>query len=817
MKKLLLCGILLFLVLSVVSFAEPTVYPTTEVVFTDAPPSDIVVTGRSLNNDFIVSSDYSGFSMCKCGTVTDVVTITNAGSYPSSYSITANMDVTFSEQDFSLQPGMSKSILVYITAACDASVNNILTFTVSSALGTAKQLTQQLSYQTCQNTAVGVLEPEVSTSVCTPFDSTVRVENTGPFQETYTITPTSFVDYVTLSTEQITLPSGRFVDIVARYQLPCDIYGNYSLGYDVVSQKNNLFASVSQPLSISPDYNFSISLNKENLNTCDTQNNSLRLFIENFNHFTDYYTIDVDAPSYVQVHYPLFEGEPTNVIELANATYIDLSIDPAVYDVGSDEIVITVTSNTGNVAKQLRINSTVAHCYDFDLVFDMPEEVTYACGKDVASRILNIKSKGETDVTLDLSLYGPDFVSINQTSVFVPAKKTVPVLVHLNSVANVEGEYAVNVTANRLGRSVAESSFMLKTNTAEFCYNNSMDDVIEVVYDKNDVWVAISNEGSRNGLFDIDVYDEPNYLDSQRDEVFIADHGVIQFSIDHQKLGQAAEQYNNGSVIGLESTFSVVATHKDTDTEFTHNITLRFVDKPIWQKVWEKIYYTNNCILFMILLLFLIVFSLMIIIYDTGFRNKKSFAPRYWILIVMGLITLIALTASLIIYGVPFGSHYNTITNSTTQLRLVEDEAQTYSFEDFFYDADDNIVSYGISESPFLNYSLENSTFTLTPYPDWNGNTTLVLFAQDAYGEMAVSDTIRVTVLPVEDLTWFEWLLNYCAYVNVFLLFVLTILVFVAFSFEDRQSRIKQVSQLAPHQRKMADEKTVKKKRHSNK
>ena len=112
--------------------------------------------------DFTATSQFS-YSLCPCSGEGYPVFISNTGASLSTYSLSINQEVqswtTITPQSFSLNPGKTARVVVYINSPC--SQNNSLPFTlrISTAQGLTKALSQLISFRSCYGFSIipGVL------------------------------------------------------------------------------------------------------------------------------------------------------------------------------------------------------------------------------------------------------------------------------------------------------------------------------------------------------------------------------------------------------------------------------------------------------------------------------------------------------------------------------------------------------------------------------------------------------------------------------------------------------------------------------------
>ncbi|GEM_PF-5515689 len=86
-----------------------------------------------------------------------------------------------------------------------------------------------------------------------------------------------------------------------------------------------------------------------------------------------------------------------------------------------------------------------------------------------------------------------------------------------------------------------------------------------------------------------------------------------------------------------------------------------------------------------------------------------------------------------------------------TNLTFDEDTNQSVNLSNYTHDKDNDSVTFALVSfnSSEINCSLVNSTLTIVPVHNWNGNTSLILNISDGF--QTINRTVNLTVRPVED------------------------------------------------------------------
>ncbi|MFP4523078.1 MAG: hypothetical protein ACLFNM_00830 [Candidatus Woesearchaeota archaeon] len=763
--------------------------------------TSIHVTLIDMNKGFSVSSPYSGFELCTCATMTDSIQITNTGSYTSQYSIQTNKDyVVLSTTEVDIAPGASEEILLYINAPCGVSGSQDLDIQITSVYGDTQVLTQELNFKTCQNLVTGLYNTTLTQEVCEPFSTSFQIHNVGLFTEEYTIDVEKFEDYATLSSDSIIIPSGSKANVYVHYNLPCDVYGEHELAYDVQAQGSQLKAQLTQQLNIPQEYPFSL-LGPQNISSCVRDGLEFPLFLQNDNNFTETYTIDIDAPSFVHATYPEIEGEPSPhiTLEAGKSVTIPVTVE-AVKPSKEGEYTINVEaiSQNGDIVKELSINASLLNCYELSTYNYAPHEKFSRCGLDTGNQRFTVKNDGVRETDVGFVLYAPEFFELNQTSIHVGAhdEQDIELLYTLPN-PNKTTSHEVTIETYRAGNIVDVNTAVFKVEPVKDCDSLTVTPSSRTKHMSTEQLVfTVKNDGLRYGVYDVAVQNLTPYLSLENTSQIAlgkSESTQIIFDVNQDTLTQDFSMINASEDLVSQPTLVFTQDYSGVQISKSLSIVLK-QDHPWHVNAYNWFMEQSTCrkIAMGLSALFLVALIVLIIRASQG----RKFVGRK----VLGLVllALIFLSAAALLYtqGIPtrdtFYTTYDTQTNSTRHIILEEDRARTFDLTNFFADPDDDIVSYNvtsINESE-LQYELftQDHILKLVSAQDWSGSTTIEMTATDSYNSTAQSDVIVVDVMPVEDYTPIEFFDLACGYINWGLFLLTAMMAWLLFSLRQKKS-----------------------------
>lgn len=757
----------------------------------------IDVENRSVNADFEISASFRTLSLCECATSTQNLQVSNPGSYPITVHLESeNGYVRFAQSEVQVDPGRTETVIAYIKAPCDAPDKDTILIKATSSLGKTKAFTQDIEFSNCQNLRAGLAEREVNASVCQPFSTSLTVKNTGSFRETYEIAAADFSDSIVLSEDRVTLDSGQTKDVFIYYNLPCDIYGEHDADFIVRAVKNNRKATLKQTINIPQDYAFSLDLPSQ-MPVCqeDEKSDAFRFAFTNDNNFTDTYRIKEDLPSFADDDLPLVgRFFPETVTLKPGEDYVKnislSSLDDV--DEGTYPVSFTVTSRNGDVTKTAAGNISVSDCHGGALSFSDTTDKLYACARDDFSKEFTIANTGSQDSDYELLLNAPDFMTLPADKLSLDAGENESEEMGLVIPDNISMEYPITLELYGKGGLLDTAGFTLVVDDREECYGVGLDDTSQdMLYTSDNITFKVTNDGTRHGIYTLDILNASGVLDLSAGELGLGatETKTLNIIVDKDELKNATA--SDSDLIGTVVEKTLMVTHEQSGLVTYVPVTIEIVDHSIWHKAWSYLASLPACTLIFLSLALIFVISLFILALRLASANR-FFAARWQVLLWGLALVIVAFAIVSIIYGFPgqstFYTQYNLTTDSLNHVLMVEDSSYTFDYDEYFFDPDDNIETYGVRDvnESILSFSINGSNLTITPVEDWYGATDIELFVVDEYNESASSGPVLVEVLPREDHTVVSFFNAGCEYFNVAMLLLVIIVIFFALSLPKR-------------------------------
>ena len=796
MKRItLLTSILLmFMILLGSVAAEMVLVPSNSVP--DNGNLDVIY--QHTNSNFATQLDSSSVSVCSCAMGSSYLTITNTGNIVSRYSLLANRDyVTFSNNNIIVNPGQVQKVVVYYNSECGKFFNDNVEISVKSIQGDTRILEQSIQFNDCNNLIAQLkVNNNVSMEPCTQFMTSMRITNSGPYNEIFDISSSNdMADYITVSRTSVAIASGKSDDIAVYFAPSCDIYGDVKIELDVIGRKGQKAVTAIQPIKINQNYHFNLSSSDDKIIMCADEIGTFDLSLKNMDNFSNEFIFNPDMPSFANISFPEIDSKIAKSIQLNSysKTTLNGQLSPLRKDIGNHTLTIGITSLNGNVDQVIDIPVVVENCYEYNM--DIVEKKIEKCGKDSFNVNIKIKNVGNKRDDIALSYNGPNFGSLEDEEVSIEGNGEKIVKINFKNIRDEKNTYPIVINMYHKGEVVQTDVFNLDVTSSDECYFiKSIDNDFTMQFDKDAFVVPVKNKGFFYGVYAVRLENAPSYMSLENNKISLGmtEKKDILINIDSEQLDTNAKKYNNGSLIGLTAKPSLIFTHIDSDTSFESTFKLEIVNYPLCERAFSFVYFTANEILCMAFWIIIITLSLLTIFIQFIRRKsiKSTFKSKNKFLIfglgIWLIITLVIFTT----FGVPFmpNSQLDN-TNVSTQFQMYEDTTLTINLENFFIDEDQDIVEYGVETiDKEISYRQNGTLITLSPKENWYGNASMYLFATDAFNETAISDAMNIEVIDTVDYaSFYDYLIINHFGICLILLLITIISLWLAISYRGKK------------------------------
>lgn len=673
---------------------------------------------QQYNSDFSLSSSSQ---VCSCNAVP--VSLQNNADFSSPFTI------------LSTAPLSTTAVVLSAGQSVDFTANLVdckpEKITAVNGYGQRKSLLLQPQKVDCAQSSFRLNKVNMTASACKDINSSLYITNQAPYAQKYTIHTTPAT--TSLSAGSVTIPSNMTATINATFRYSCQESGSKNIVYTIATPEKSY--KVEQNVVLSDNYSFELSSQPE-LNLCRDKPQQISARIKNNANFSNRFDLSVQGPAILQNNSFWIEAGKTESV-LVNVTAST-----------TKDIIIQATSYYGKSTASYTINTSVANCYDVDII--LPS--MHSCVDELTTRKATIINKGTKSVNATLQSTAGE---VRPSNVLLPAGNASDITIILEPKKVGLTTQTFSVQSEHL---TVQESFDFAVNSKDTCYATSLEsDMIAVHYSENSSSFTLQNSGTNYGEYALDVSGNIA-LENTTVRLGSSETKTIPFS------------FRNELLPGQKIVVNITATrHSD---KFINQLTILVHDDPLWQQAYEKSsawVKKYPCLSVTLLLLLGLVIALL---FTSSWKR-----PRVSIFVVA---LILAVLAALWVGPLPqLYTSYDLQTNSTTHLLLSEDQSRLFNLSDFFSDPDGNIVRYTVvsNNMSVLNTAIQDNQLLLEPTSNFNGDTIIRLSASDSYNETAVSQDIRVDILPVEDYSLWGLYDLLCSHINLLLFIVLLLII----------------------------------------
>ncbi len=394
---------------------------------------------NALTEDFSLFIQNDDLRVCSHDLSTNSIVIKNIGSIESIFSISksgsASSFVSYSESYFSLKPGESKTITLFIAPGSLRGSYDIKT-TVQTAFGLTKSTSQKINVDNCANLNVVVKNPVVNINPCVPAQFNIVVKNTGNFAETYQFSLDRFAEYASISESFVVLAPGESKEIILFINPACEIYGKQKIKFQTLAETTGFLGSVDLTLDIARAYAYDVQV-PDNMRFCRFENVAFNVTVENQADVSNVYDFNIKGPSWIKIeHDNLFLAPKTNTV-----THLNMTAPEA----GNFTVRIDSISRRGDIVKSGERKIIVDDCYVVNL--DITKRRDLVVEGESKSYDVVIKNKGTKDDVYSVELVAPEWAKLVPTDFSIKSGKEKSTSIEIDIPKNITGNFKIIAVA----------------------------------------------------------------------------------------------------------------------------------------------------------------------------------------------------------------------------------------------------------------------------------------------------------------------------------------------------------------------------------
>ena len=459
--------------------------------------------------DFEIYSESTPGEICpgSTGLFTDI--IQNTGVDPLSFTIstsgTASAFSTAVPIGFTLYPEQTRTIFTYISPHSTTNIGTYSLNIVAATDGQTEELGHSITILDCYEYTLIALDQEKHTCPCESDKFDFELVNNGQFTETYELSVEgAYASNVVLSTDQVTLNSGESQIIYAYVTTSCADLGDYGFTVKATPYNSNSIRSATATMVVDPCYNFDVQTERDLLNICEHTQEIIPITIENTGSTSNKFNLNLDGP--------LWANLDRNTITIApnSVGTVNLVINPDYGVEGSFEVEFSATPERGEVTAYNVFDINIKKCHGVSV--DIEKSMDKICNSLENTYSVNIRNVGEYTKEYYLSIDGPDWATLDQTSATLDVGEEAQLTLTINPLYDVpEASYIISVEATaKDSEKIANSDTIeVETVTIDQCYQAFLgleESSMDVYYDSSATLpVVIENRGTYTTTYELSV------------------------------------------------------------------------------------------------------------------------------------------------------------------------------------------------------------------------------------------------------------------------------------------------------------------------
>lgn len=465
----------------------------------------VAVLSASVKADFTITTNLQTNTVCPSSTIVveDVVSGTS-GAYSVTIGGTAANFATTVPQGFWLDPENKQVIYSYLTPSSKITPGNyILEVTVASG-GIVKTVKHNIIVENCHFTTISVEPKTQSACACDKKSLALKITNSGKFLENYDISvegPAS--SWTTLSAKSISLAPNASTIVTAYVTSPCNAKGDYDINFVVKAKSEYSEANAKATVNIIQCYDYSISSEKTFYSICEADKLTVPVKIKNLGTQNNTYKINLYAPNWTNADLNQM------TLGAGKEGTFNLISQPPYKTQGNFTANIEVLSQYGQVLKKHSISYDVGKCFNVLLTIESAKDKM--CNSLSNTYSVVVKNTGKFTNTYDLSIDGPEWVTISERRITLNAskEKSLTLDVHPSS-KTPAAAYTIKVKAtDAVSKASSEAQLVINTVSLDECYKPAIttkDNVIQVSRDSTATAIfLVENKGTKDANYTVEI------------------------------------------------------------------------------------------------------------------------------------------------------------------------------------------------------------------------------------------------------------------------------------------------------------------------
>jgi hypothetical protein len=731
-------------------------------------------------NDFTAESpNNEQLKLCSCETKVDRIIVQNVGNFYADFHVSINSQypsrIRVPMQDFQLAPKHFQEVLIYIEESCHIQGQYDYQVIVTNSYGRERIVDRSIRVDMCENTNLDVSPHNVTVGLCRPAVFTVNVTNAGTYADSFHLNFGPYDGIAQLPLRGMYLTAGQSYAQNVSFQFACSDFGTKNVPFILTTEKNGAGEQTTRDVTVVNQYNYALNV-PTSVDVCAKTTTTIPFNVSNVVDASNDVHLDLNAPRFVSM---------TSDLHLDSFQTKNVTLTASPDQPGQYQMTINAIDRFGGVQKQRDITLNAHDCYNpaielrQDVTTKLSSPLTTCCG--AKTFYVNVRNDGDRVQTFELSVDGPSFFVLDETTVRLEPHQNLNVALRA-TLPCTDQEYDAVVSVHPVGQPQVNRSAHLAINsqTQRTCHMVQIDDD-EITVDENmrSVPVIVKHTGSAGGNYTIVT--NSSVFTIQEDSIFMqpgdqrAVHLVPLVNLSTQELGR----------------YIVLPTFTFTEQTIDYNeeLGIELQEKGLWTRFTEwladLLRSMTFCawVVFILFILILIFLILLVAIYMGKPIFAEGLKPRtlLWVKSILLFLIVVFLIIMVFLRTPNAEMQYERVaeTTDTTVLEWYQNTDKTIDMSQYFTDPDKDTLVYSVTQPQDMSARVEGRMLTLMPDHNFAGENTMVITANDERGGITDSPLFILRVIPRKHLTFLQWLEAWCAYIVLIELILILLLLFL--------------------------------------
>ncbi|UCD04219.1 MAG: hypothetical protein JSW73_01065 [Candidatus Woesearchaeota archaeon] len=458
--------------------------------------------------DFEVGAMGGEKRLCPTHTETINIPIENKGdetiSFTVSLSGTAQKWAVAAPTGFSLEPGKTKSVYVWITPSSKALIGAYdLNIKIDGGSAGEEELSYDIIIEPCHGVEITVDDDSKTACPGELVSYELTIKNIGEYTEDFTLSLSGVAeDWAVLSQDTLRLDKNEEEEVTLGIRAPPDDLGEYGLTVTASSEDSDAVSSKDIQIVIEECYEYSIDSPKDVYSFCDHTHAKIPVLIKNEGIIDNTYDLSVTGPDWATL-------DDTEVfIAEGDEEVVNLTIFPDYYETGDFSIEINAESETGKVSQKKEIDITIRPCFITELKLAANQDTI--CAQSSKTYEVSLTNLGKFKEPYSIFIEGPEWARLDKNFVELDEGESETLSLIVDAPETVD-TYNIKVIAKSQepSETSGEDTLELEVISKDICFaialSAELDEIDIAIGEGALIPINIENKGKEEATYSLEI------------------------------------------------------------------------------------------------------------------------------------------------------------------------------------------------------------------------------------------------------------------------------------------------------------------------